>query len=57
MENSMKREEVYFNKAVVVNFLGMHGRPGTKDYELATALTLHRWCENRVVRSVGLVSR
>ena len=43
----MKNEAVYFTKEAVVEFLRNHGKTGTKDYELAAALIMHRFCEKR----------
>lgn len=44
---SMKSEPIFFTKDAVINFLGNHGRPGTKDYEFAAALIIHRFCERQ----------
>lgn len=41
----MKSEFVYFSKEAVTAFLGNHGKTGTKDYEFAAALIIHRFCE------------
>lgn len=43
----MKSEFVFFTKEAVLAFLGNHGRPGTKDYEFAAALIIHRFCEKQ----------
>lgn len=43
----MKSESVFFTKEAVIAFLGNHGKPGTKDYEFATALIIHRFCEKQ----------
>lgn len=41
----MKSEPVFFTKEAILAFLGNHGKTGTKDYEFAAALIIHRFCE------------
>jgi len=43
----MKSEAVFFTKEAIIAFLGNHGVPGTKDYEFAAALIIHRFCEKQ----------
>ncbi len=43
----MKCEEIFFEKNAIIQFLGNHGRPQTKDYEFAAALILHHFCEKQ----------
>lgn len=42
---TMKNEATYFTKEAVIEFLRNFGEPQTKDYELAAALIIHRFCE------------
>lgn len=43
----MKSEPIFFTKEAVIAFLSNHGRPGTKGYEFAVALIIHRFCEKQ----------
>lgn len=43
----MKSEPIFFTKEAIIAFLGNHGKPGTKDYEFAAALIIHRFCEKQ----------
>lgn len=43
----MKNEPIFFTKEAVLAFLGNYGKPGTKDYEFAAALIIHRFCEKQ----------
>ena len=43
----MKNETTFFTRDAILVFLGEHGKPGTKDYEFAAALIIHRFCEKQ----------
>lgn len=47
IHTTMRNDATYFTKEAVVEFLRNYGEPATKDYELAAALIMHRFCERQ----------